>query len=510
MSKLFEKVRTKAVPGSLFDLSHERKMSLEMGYLYPCFVEEYYPGDTFQVNTEILMRVAPLIAPLMHRVDVFVHYFSVDNRLLWSDWDDFITGGEQGDDASVPPYFKMDNAYKAYFAKGRVPDYMGIPPMASGTTYTNQKNISALPFRAYTMIYNEYYRDQNLIDPIVMDKTGGLCSATEHSVHTYLRKRAWEKDYFTSCTPEPQKGTEIELPVGDIEPVYLNPSVAVKAGTSTAMADGTITAASGVLQETAAPQGDIEIHNLDTMSVSATTITDLRRAFRLQEWLEKNGRVGSRIVESIKAHWGSRLPDYRAHKPEYLGGGKQSIVISEVLNTSATATEPQANMAGHGVSMGNAQGFKKSFTDYGWVIGIMSVLPKTAYAQGVHKSFTRFDKFDYAWPEFAHIGEQEVTEQELWLPTDLSEDHSFGYQQRYAELKFKGDSIHGDFRDDLDHWHLGRIFSSEPVLNETFINCTPDTSRIFPVSISGDYLYAQVYHNFKAFRKLPYFSDPLM
>lgn len=510
---IFNHIQTRKPKLNKFDLSHERKMSMKMGKLYPMLLQEIVPGDKFKVNSEILMRLAPMISPVMHRVNVYTHYFFVPNRLVWNEWEDFITGGEDGTSAPVFPQLQINSETHPNFKKGSLSDYFGITPTAQAS-FAGTHTISALPFRAYQEIYNEYFRDQNLETKVTVPKTSGIDSVpTSVAAVTTLRDRAWEKDYFTSALPWSQRGGEAQIPLGEVTPVYKTKSLVVNSdigitasGNLSYEADGTVITDAGQTNQ---------IQNLDKMSVDATTINDLRKANRLQQWLEKSARGGSRYIEQIFSHFGVKSSDARLQRPEYLGGGKQPIVISEVLQTSNTDTtegneSAQGNMAGHGISVGRSNSFKKSFEEHGFIIGIVSVIPKTAYQQGVERQWSKFDKFDYYWPEFAHLGEQEIKQEEIWQPWNTAgmREKVFGYQQRYAEYKYNQSSVHGDFRDTLQFWHMGQWYENEPALNKEFVMSNP-TKRIFAVKDQEvDELFVQIYNKVDALRPMPYFSIP--
>lgn len=492
MPKIFDNVRFSRPRMSAFDLSHEKKLSLKMGNLYPMFHEEIIPGDQFSVKSEVLMRMAPMIAPIMHKVDVYVHYFFVPNRIIWNQWEEFITGGKLGDQVISLPTVNLvgDNA-----AKGKLGDYFGLPVGLTQTT-----PINSLPFRAYVEIWNEYYRDQNLTDPI--DYTSGSWG-TSTGPWADILPRAWEKDYFTSALPFTQRGPEVSAPLQD------NNQNTVIRDTSGNLHD---TAESFSVDPVNGSiiRGDVsgDELNVDNSTALELQIRELRRVTRLQEFFEKAARAGSRYKEQLLAYFGVNSSDARLQRPEYLGGGRQPLVVSEVLNTSATTNEPQGNMAGHGITVGGSNTFKRVFEEHGHVVGLMSVIPRTSYQQGIHRYFTRDDRFDYYFPEFANIGEQAVHNYEIFQPTGSALDEGvFGYQDRYSEYKFKSGSVHGDFRDTLDFWHMGRKFASAPVLNETFVQSDP-TDRIYAVQDGSDYLYCHVYNSVKARRPIPYFSDP--
>ena len=516
---IFSQIKGNKPGYNTFDLSHEKKLSLNMGTLVPILVQEIVPGDKFQVNNEIFMRLAPMVAPMMHRVNVFTHSFFVPNRLVWDDWESFITGGPDGLETPIFPKHLMTTPEIDLYKKGTLADYMGLPT-PDDTSITNGLEFSMLPFRAYQLIWNEFFRDQNLTDPIEIDKDSNTTNATEM---LSMRLRAWEKDYFTSCLPWAQRGQEISIPTSaQFSPDYLSIAETVH-NAGTPPADSNISSVDGDL--TYDGQGTGTIKNLaDPQYVEGTSVTinELRKAIKLQEWLERNARGGARYIEQILSHFGVISSDSRLQRPEYLGGGKAPIVISETLQTSATVVDggdphanlppsPQGNMAGHGIATGNSNRFRKRFEEHGYIITVMSVLPRTAYVQGLHKHFSRFDKFDHYFPEFAHLGEQEVLNQEIYVgsdddPTILK--GTFGYQSRFAEMKFQQSSVHGDFKDNLNYWHMAREFNGTPALNTAFVTSDP-TQRIFNVTDPDEHkLYCQVYNNVKAIRPMPYYGTP--
>lgn len=514
---VFSHVKIKKPKSSTFDLSHQKKLSGKMGELIPIFCAETVPGDEFKINTAQLLRMAPMLAPIFHQITVYQHYFFVPNRLLWDNWEDFITGGEDGANSSVWP-----NVANSGAIVGNLADYLGVPENINGTL-----NISALPFAAYGIIYNEYYRDENLIlkrDYKAVDGTQpGPSHLTQLSVGACL-KRAWQHDYFTSALPWTQKGPEATIPLGTTAPVewQANGSDSIRRISGPNFTPGNFndleseasTLNVGYLRADlgSGTRNEVSIDNssnlyTDLSSATAATINDLRSAFRLQEWLEKNARGGSRYIESILSHFGVRSSDARLQRPEFLGGGSVPIQVSEVLQTAPASgsSTPLAEMAGHGIAVGSNANIEYRCEEHGFIMGIMSIMPKTAYQDGLNKMWSREDRFDYFWPEFAHLGEQEVLQKEIYANTAAPDD-TFGYVPRYAEYKYLNDSVHGELRTTLDFWHLGRKFATNPSLNQTFIECDP-SDRIFAVQ-GQEHIYAIINHKVLAKRPMPYFGTP--
>ncbi len=499
---IFNSIQLKKPKKNFFDLTHDVKLSTNMGQLTPILTLEVVPGDSIELGCESIIRFAPMTAPVMHRMDVTMHYFFVPNRILWDNWEKFITNnGPNGTGPDiVAPYLRygydFGNPENRLFL-----DYLGVPTPPLGAT---QANISALPMAAYQCVYNEYYRDQNLIAPVNYKLIDGDNNADFLNLTT-LRNRAWEHDYFTSSLPFAQKGAAVDIPLGAVNGdanIYYNASY------NTTLSG---TPASVTLLGDVNTGVDTEMYaQTDGLTVEPTTINDLRRAYRLQEWLEKNARGGTRYIESILSHFGVKSSDARLQRPEYITGVKTPVVISEVLNTSGTEGElPQGNMAGHGIAVSSGKSGSYYAEEHGYIIGIMSVMPKTAYQQGIPRTFLKLDPLDYFWPSFANIGEQEVKLQELYAFTANADD-TFGYVPRYAEYKYMPSRVAGDFRNSLDYWHLGRIFGSEPTLSQEFIECTPeDTARIFAVTDpDSQKLYCHVLNKIKAVRPMPKYGTP--
>lgn len=508
---------------NMFDLSHDVKLSCNMGELVPVMCEEVIPTDHFKISCESLIRFAPMVAPIMHRVDVTIHYFFVPNRILWENFEKFITNTKVAGLLPAAPTLIVGDIPNGY---SRLMDYFGIP---DPTGLPNSEVISAIPFAAYQKIYDEYYRDQNLITSTYTPLSDGDNSGNIIPLST-LQKRAWEHDYFTAALPFAQKGDPVTMPftgATDVD-VYLKPGATNPGAFRDVVATHPALGA-GAIDELAGPVpfDDSTFHNsitptvydprdslsADTSSLTgSTTINDLRRAFRLQEWLEKAARGGSRYVENILIFFGLKSQDSRLQRPEYITGTKSAVTISEVLQTSETDGSPQGNMAGHGLAVVNGYGSGYFVQEHGYIIGIMSVMPKTAYQQGIPKHFLKTtDPFQIFWPPFANIGEQEVLNRELFAFVPQSED-TFGYIPRYAEYKYAANRVAGEFRTTLDFWHMGRIFAvppaAPPALNADFINSDP-THRIFAVTDPDEHkLWIHVFHKIKAVRPMPKFGTP--
>ena len=585
---------------NVFNMSHERKLSLDMGKLVPIFVSDLVPGDVFRNTSEIFLRFAPMLAPVMHRVNVYTHFFFVPNRLVMPDWTDFITGNDPN---AVLPIIDLPgladakgNAYDV-FGNGSLADYLGLPtinlpkdhfpPGQTSDIVAGDWSlpVQMLPFLAYQLIYNEYYRDQNLQDSIDIDyKKWESLSSVDHDLNwskvCELRNRNWEKDYFTSCLPWAQKGDPVQIPgtgsngLSGMAPVEYHPPAdgpfGIGDGHTRVIQRGGLTggldtahplqaggAGEYYTQDSArlslniptlgSPVSDIDPNgnlfaNLDKLQdnsgglATGNTINDLRTAFQVQKWLERNARAGTRYIEQILAHFGIRTPDSRLQRPEYIGGGRSPVVISEVLQNSSTDQEPtpQGNMAGHGFSAAANNSFKYKALEHGYIIGLMSVMPRSAYQQGIPRHFRRNDKFDFYWPSFANLGEQAVENGEILHfpetadPRFSKNKDTFGYQSRYAEYKYVPSSVHGDMRDSLLFWHMGRAFTQiatmngsgtggdvddfdskqDAQLNSDFIECHP-TKRIFAVTDDQTHaLWCQIYNDCKAVRPMPRFSVP--
>lgn len=515
--KGFTSVELRRPTRSNFDLSHEKRVSGRIGKLLPVFISETMPNDTFRVKSEVLVKLAPMIAPIYHRLNLYVHYFFVPNRLLWEDWEDFITGGRLGEAVTTPPVppsrIMQPLIADGYFQAGYLPDYFGCPliDVADAAAWGN-RSIDLMPFAAYYKVWYDYFRDRNYVaDNDVLPLASGA-QPTNGSVMD-MRTRCWQHDYYTSAMLTTQRGAEVLIPMEGAV-TYLDTSeVYTAAGVPVT---GDVQAGSGLMTD---GTNNIRVENIDEIANSTITINDLRRANRLQEWLERNQLAGSRYNESIMAHFGRKTSDSRLQRAEYLGGGKAVIQISEVMTTAYsedadTNLVPPGNPAGRGSTYANTNGFSYNCEEHGFVIGILSVMPTSAYMQGMPRMFQNRNTFlDYPWPSFAHLGEQPVYDNEVYaepatMPIDRTTQPTFGYQSRYADWKYIPSTSHGDFRTTLEMWHLTRSFASAPVLGQDFVQFEDELQdRIFNVA-EVHTLWMYIYNKVNVKRALPYFGTP--
>lgn len=477
---------------SKFSLSNYKLFSCDLGELVPCGLTEVLPGDTIQQATSALIRCSPMVAPAMHPVHARIHHWYVPHRLVWDEWEDFITGGPDGMNASVFPTI----TFASGAAVGSLADYLGVPTGIAGL------EVSALPFRAYAMIWNEWYRDQDLQAELALDTDSG----TDTTTNVALQNVAWEKDYFTSSRPWEQKGPAITIPLGTQAPVKgIGFNGGFSAGPSPSLRvspTGTDTYANYALGGTmyvnatgSTPTSNPNIF-ADLTNASAVTVNVLREALALQRYEEARARYGSRYVEYLR-YLGVRSSDARLQRPEYLGGGKQTIQFSEVLATAETDDTPIGSLKGHGIGAMRSNRYRRFIEEHGYVLSFLSVKPKTIYAQGLPRTWNRRTKEDFWQKEFQHIGQQEVLNKEVYA-AHASPNGTFGFQDRYDEYRRSESTIGGEFRSVLDFWHFARIFGSSPALNADFVKCVPP-ERPFAVP-SEDVLYVMANHKIQARR----------
>lgn len=542
---LFTRVKTPKPPVNKFDLSHDKMLTAKMGKLYPILCQEMVPGDRFRVQSDMMCRTVPLVSPAFGSLKAYIHYFFVPNRLLWNGWEDFITGGEDGTDRPVPPYVTysdfirdIHNFYgvSSNIGLGLLGDYFGLPISDTFET-SNLTPVSLLPFRAYALIWNEYYRDQNVDNEIDIEfEVGGRIplGSSSSSVYTFnyhrlLRSRRWLKDYFTSALPTPQRGPDVTLPIAGQANVVLSETnnagrFVAPNGASMAPPDRYDVIASNINSATsgysisAAPSKTESGYSLtydpngslkaDLSTATAVTINDLRRAIALQKFYEISARAGSRYKEMIMGHFHVTSSDARLQRPEYLGGGVSTINISEIPQTSATGSaSPQGNLAGKGFGIGRSNRSSFFAEEHGYLIGILSIVPDAIYFQGINKSWNRLNQEDYYWPSFAHLGEQPILKSELYCPTDSNTfSQLFGYSPRYAEYKYAPNTIHGLFRTQLANWIFARKLSAAN-LNSDFLQ-VPNITNPYAVQDDTDKYLIWISHRIDALRPMPFFGTP--
>lgn len=492
-----------------FSLSHYHLLTGDMGQLLPVSWYEVLPGDTIRQSTSSLIRLSPLNAPIMHPIRIRMHHFYVPLRLIWDDFEDFITGGRDGTSTFDFPHRQM----QGQVFKNTLYDYLGIPmDNYSGDPFS----ISMLPFRAYWTIYNAYYRDQDLIDPVSVSTASGPDFTTPRNE---IAKASWSKDYFTTSRPWPQKGPDITIPIGDSAPVlgigkidktYSNIPVTVHESDGEDAYYPRSQKISALDHETFYVQqkdlSDYPNIHADLTQATGVTINDLRLAMALQRYEEARAMYGSRYVEYLR-HLGVRSSDARLQNPEYLGGGRQVLQTSEIVQTAmdSTAGTPVGTLRGHGIAPMRTRSFRRFFEEHGIVMSLMSVVPKSIYTSGIHKSFRRQIKEDYFQHELQNLGDQEVYDYEI-NSSNFNRYNIFGYQSRYDDYRSLPSRISGDFHDVLDYWHLGREFSGEVALNQGFVDCTP-TKRIFADTVAPA-MQIMTNHHIQARRMLSSVSKP--
>lgn len=507
-----------------FSLSHYKLLSCDMGELIPIGLTEVLPGDTIQQATSALVRCAPLMAPVMHPVHVRIHHWYVPFRIIWDDFEDFITGGKDG---NATPAFPTCNLDKNSLHTGTLSDYLGVP-VTTSTANDRVLNVSVLPFRAYNLIYNEWYRDQDLVPEVAISTASGHDTTTAVSVVPV----AWEKDYFTTTRPWSQKGDEVYLPLGTSAPVIGDGTQNISDGSigknrvifnsvnatgsagvfksQLASTQSTINNAFWLQNATGSTNEPMDISfnehipigaYADLTQASAVNVNQLREAFALQRYKEARARYGSRYTEYLR-YLGIRSSDARLQRPEYLGGGRQTIQFSEILQTAndSASSHDVGSLYGHGIGALRSNRYRRFIEEHGYILTTISILPKTIYMQGLPRTWSRRTKEDFFQKELQHIGQQEIMNSEIYADGTDADKGLFGYQDRYDEYRRSESSVSGEFRDTLNYWHYARDFANRPSLNADFVKAKPTKRTV--ASSSTDCMYIMANHSIQARRML--------
>lgn len=523
----FSLVPSTNIQRSTFDRSHGYKTAFDSGYLVPFFVDEVLPGDTLKLDVNMFGRLSTPVVPILDNVYLETFFFFVPNRLIWENWQRF--NGEQDNPGDSTDYLVPTLEDNVTFTTGSIGDYFGLP------TGVPLSKINALPFRAYNLIYNEWFRDENLQDSRLVYKGDGADTYYDYQ----LLRRGKRHDYFTSALPWPQKGPGVELPLGGVINVQGTfPNLPVKNTfnnnpiiTSRFAVEGpnpgsgnsdwyfpyitdTPTSSPANAPNIGAYVGGDTVSGLsiDLSNATAVTINSMRQAFQLQRLYERDARGGTRYTEIIQSHFGVVSPDARLQRPEYLGGSHTRVNINPVEQTSATdSTTPQGNLAAVGVVGDRKHVCNKSFVEHGYIIGLVNVRADLTYQQGINRMWSRRTRFDFYWPSLAHLGEQTILNKEIYAQGNSQDDEVFGYQERYAEYRYFPSQITGKLRSTdpqtLDVWHLSQHFTSLPVLNDEFIEDNPPLKRSLAVQNEPEFLL-DCYFRMKSTRPMPVFGVP--
>lgn len=529
---------------SKFERNSDVKFSFNVGDLVPFYVDEVLPGDTFSIDTSKVVRMQPLVAPIMDNLYLDTYWFFVPNRLVWNHWKNFC--GENTSYKWIPPveYFvpKVKGIVSSSastgedlhrWVSGDIADYMGIPICSTDVKPSSNEylEVNALPFRGYALIWNEFFRDQNLQDPIPIPVSdGSVVVQTDDALYdrictgSGILKACKYHDYFTSCLPSPQKGPDVSIPLSGLAKVVTGNETSLESGKPMSFANvstgnkvGGLNLASGASNLSIANPGNLAPNNLYASlgSASLGTINELRLAFQMQRIYEKDARGGTRYTEILKNHFGVTSPDARLQRPEYLGGSRVPININQVVQTSSTSNTPQGNTAAYSVTADVHSDFTKSFVEHGFIFGLCVARYDHTYQQGLERFWSRSDRFDYYWPSLSNIGEQPVKRKEIYCTGNLdNDDRVFGYQEAWADYRYKPSRVAGEMRsrvpNTLDVWHLADNYNGAPFLSAEWIEeDKTNLNRALAVSDSvSNQLWADIFVKNTSVRPMPIYSIP--
>ena len=536
-----------------FDLSRVNKLTCEAGEIVPFFLEECLPDDSFKLATANRIRLAPQVLPLMHQIDVSMYWFFVPCRILWSNWEEFITGGKNGTSEPIIPYFNFGQGSSSVFKTsgvGMLSDYLGIPTNASGlgtAALITPQSYNFMPFAAYVKIFNDYFRDENFTSELPFELTDGYqelsASPIDEGISTVIQaiyggtpaspaarswqrvyggcfSASWRKEYFTSALPNTQRGPIVNIPLGDTAPiVFGEPESAVSTVKNLYMGtkgDNPSTGGNvyaGSVSNTS-QTGNPRPLQADLSDATNTNIIELRRAFRIQEFLERMNAGGSRLTEMIYSMFGVKSPDARLQRAEFIGASHNPVLVDAIYQTSASQdNSPLADFAGKAISVGGQKPISYYCKEHGYIMGLMVIRPRPEYQNITRRHWLHglTGKFDYFWPILANIGDQAILNRELFPSRDVASNEPFGYTPRYQEYRFAPSETHGEMQTSLKYFHMNRIFNAQPVLNQQFMNCNPRTD-MFAVTdgeVSHHY-WCEILIGCQAKRPIPKFGTPML